>query len=71
MLKLKKLMSTKDRKNKKKIKNKNKITQHYILKRPLRLDMVKRMYRHNENDECSIFYYSEIHHLCFSHLLVF
>ena len=50
MLKLRELMSTKNR-------NIIKKTQHYILKRLLRLDMAKRMYRHNGNDECSVFYF--------------
>ena len=62
MFKLKELMTTK---------NRNITKKHYILKRLLRLDMAKRTYRHNENDECRIFYYFGIHHLCFSHLLVF
>ena len=65
MLKLRELMSTKNRNI---IKKK---TQQYILKRLLSLDMVKRMYRHNENDECIIFYFLVFHHLCFSHLSVF
>ena len=55
-------MSTKNRniiKKKKKKKKKKKTTkkQHDILKRLLRLDIAKRMYRHNENDECSVFYF--------------
>ena len=47
-------MSTKNRNIKKTKQNKK---QHCILKRLLRLDMVKRMCRHNENDECNILYY--------------
>ena len=72
MLKLRELMSTKNRNIiKKKKKKKKKKTQQYILKRLLSLDMVKRMYRHNENDECIIFYFLVFITCCSSHLSVF